>query len=284
MSTRRAITRLMLATAFGAAVAGDAGAQARADIPLPSWEQDPKFAEIAIDASSGTVLYGHNATARRHIASLTKVMTAYLVFEAFAAGKLTPDQALPVSARAAALYSKKLPLTAGQTMKTREALNAITSISSNGATVVLAEAVAGSESAFADKMTEKAKALGAANTVWKTSSGLTAEGQFSTAYDIAIVFAALKRDYPAAFEKYFSARTVTVRGVERGNCSYCGSFNIVGHKSGFTNAAGKCWMAATENGPSSRIIVSLGAPANPKTPSLAANRVLKIASALQKNP
>src|SRR5579883_3187568 len=164
-----------------------------------------KFASLVIDAKTGAVLEEYNADGRNYPASLTKMMTLYLTFEALAEGRLHKSDRLPISAHAAAQAPSKLGLVPGQTIPVEEAILALTVKSANDVAVVLAEALGGSEPRFAQLMTEKARSLGMRATTFRNASGLPNPGQVTTARDLATLARALNRDYPQYYH-YFSAR------------------------------------------------------------------------------
>ena len=130
------------------------------------------YADIVVDANSGTVLHATNPDAQRHPASLTKIMTLYLLFEQLDAGKLKLDTPLKVSAEAAGQSPTKLGLKPGSTLAVEDAIKGMVTRSANDAAVVVAEAIGGSEDDFARLMTRKAQALGMSRTVYKNASGL----------------------------------------------------------------------------------------------------------------
>src|SRR5208282_1168561 len=150
---------------------------------------------------------------RTHPASLTKMMTLYLTFESLESGQLHKTQSLRVSAHAASQQPSKLELAAGETITVEQAILALTVKSANDAAVVLAEAIGGSESEFAQTMTQKARELGMTGTTFRNASGLPNPGQVTTARDMAKLARALIRDYPQYYG-YFSAREFTFQGNE----------------------------------------------------------------------
>jgi len=172
---------------------------------------EPRYASIVIDAQSGQVLSATDENERRYPASLTKMMTLYLVFESLRAGRLTLDQTLPVSSHAASRPPSRLGLKRGQKIRVRDAILALTTKSANDAAVVLAEAVGGTETAFARKMTAKARELGMTRTVFRNASGLPDRGQVSTARDMARLSQALVADFPERYH-FFSARSFSWGG------------------------------------------------------------------------
>ena len=147
----------------------------------------PPYAAIVVDHNSGQVLHDENADEPRHPASLTKIMTLYLLFEQLEAGRLKLDTPLPVSAFAAQQHPTKLGLKANQTLAVEDAIKGLVTKSANDAAVVVSEAIAGSEAEFAKLMTHKARALGMMSTTYINASGLPAEDQITTARDQALL-------------------------------------------------------------------------------------------------
>jgi D-alanyl-D-alanine carboxypeptidase len=164
---------------------------------------EPPYAAIVVDANSGRVLHAANPDSRRHPASITKIMTLYLLFEQLEAGKLKLDSSLTVSARAAAQAPSKLDLKPGQTIKVEDAIKALVTKSANDIAVVVAEAIAGSEDEFARVMTRKARALGMNNTVYANASGLPDDEQITTARDQALLGRAIQDRFPRQY-RYFA--------------------------------------------------------------------------------
>src|SRR5262249_52805344 len=149
-------------------------------------------------------------------ASLTKMMTLYLTFEALNAGKLRLDQYLPVSTEAASKRPTKLHLLAGDTIQVRDLILGVVTKSANDAAAVLAEGLAGDETAFADRMTVKARQLGMTNTVYRNASGLPDPDQHTTARDMVQLALALYHDFPREYG-YFATREFYFRGRVIGN-------------------------------------------------------------------
>src|SRR5580693_761340 len=137
----------------------------------------PAFSSIIVDANSGTTLSSNNPDASRHPASLTKIMTLYLLFERLDAGKMKLDTEMPVSEHAAEQAPTKLGLRPGQTIAVEDAIKGLVTRSANDAAVVIAEAIAGDEDDFAKLMTRKARALGMVRTVYRNASGLPDDDQ-----------------------------------------------------------------------------------------------------------
>jgi D-alanyl-D-alanine carboxypeptidase len=166
---------------------------------------------IVIDAETGRILSEMNADAITYPASLTKMMTLYLTFEALNAGRLRLDQYLPVSTEAASKSPTKLHLVPGDSVQVHDLILGIVTKSANDAAAVLAEGLAGSEPAFADRMTAKARQLGMTSTVYRNASGLPDPEQRTTARDVAQLALALYHDFPREY-RYFATREFFFRG------------------------------------------------------------------------
>lgn len=221
--------------------------------------QSPEPAYLLIDAESGAVLKAENATHPWYPASLTKVMTAYMVFTAVEKGWLTLDEKVAISAAAAAQPPTKLGLRAGQEVRVGRLLEAMIVRSANDAAVALAEAVSGSEEHFAISMTRQARKLGMSQTSFRNASGLPHAGQVTTARDLAILARALIHDYPTRFH-LFSKVHVSVGGLGGGSTNgwmraYAGAEGI---KTGFTCGSGYNLLAAASRNGRRLIAVVLG--------------------------
>ncbi|WP_010300844.1 D-alanyl-D-alanine carboxypeptidase family protein [Candidatus Odyssella thessalonicensis] len=199
----------------------------------------PKYSSIVMDADTGQILHTEDATGIRHPASLTKMMTLYMAFEALKSGKVTLKTRMPVSSRAARQAPSKLGLNPGETISLQTAILGLVTKSANDAAVVVAEFLGGSEEAFARKMTQKARALGMTSTVFRNASGLPNPAQVTTAKDMAILSRALYRDYPNQY-KYFSLRSFNHKGIEHRNHNHLlGKVaGVDGIKTGFIGASG----------------------------------------------
>lgn len=173
----------------------------------------PPYAEFVVDANSGDMLREVNADEPRHPASLTKIMTLYLLFEQLEAGKFKLDTPLQISARAALQPPTKLGFKANQTIIVEDAIKGMCTRSANDAAMVVGEAIGGTEEEFAKLMTEKARALGMANTTYVNASGLPAEEQITTARDQAILGRAIQDRFPNYY-RYFSTTNFRYRGVD----------------------------------------------------------------------
>jgi D-alanyl-D-alanine carboxypeptidase len=199
----------------------------------------PGYAAIVVDANSGAVLHASHPDAARHPASLTKIMTLYMLFERLDAGSLALDTPLNVSAHAAAQSPTKLGLREGGSITVEEAIKGMVTRSANDAAVVVAENLAGSEAEFARQMTRKARALGMTNTVYRNASGLPDSAQVTTARDQATLGRAIQERFPRYY-RYFSTRTFIFRGQRIGNHNrLLGKVEGVdGIKTGYIRASG----------------------------------------------
>jgi D-alanyl-D-alanine carboxypeptidase len=171
----------------------------------------PSYASIVVDANSGAVMQAANADSPRHPASLTKIMTLYLLFERLEQGKIKLTTDLPVSAHAAMQAPSKLGLKPGESIRVETAVRAIVTKSANDVAVIVAEALGGDEPSFARMMTAKAKALGMSQTLYRNASGLPDEQQITTARDQAILGRAIQDRFPNYYQ-YFATRTFEYRG------------------------------------------------------------------------
>jgi D-alanyl-D-alanine carboxypeptidase len=199
----------------------------------------PAYASIVVDANSGAVLQSADADSPRHPASLTKIMTLYLLFERLEAGKIKLTTPMEVSAHAAAQAPSKLGLKPGDTIAVESAIRAVVTKSANDVAVVIAEALGGSEPEFARMMTKKARNLGMAHTTYHNASGLPDDEQLTTARDITILGRAIQDRFPNYY-RYFSTRSFEFRGhAMRNHNRLLGAVEGVdGIKTGYTNASG----------------------------------------------
>ncbi|WP_246472517.1 D-alanyl-D-alanine carboxypeptidase family protein [Azospirillum tabaci] len=205
--------------------------------PLPALAA--KYAAIVVDARTGEVLHEENADTLTYPASLTKMMTLYLTFDALDEGRLRLDQSLPVSAWAEAQSPTKLGLRAGKTLRVEQAILGLVTKSANDASVVLAEALGGSEAKFAEMMTRKARELGMRNTVFRNSNGLPNMEQLTTARDFSILSRAMLSDH-SRYYPYFSRRNFVYGGRSLNNHNRLMSRyeGMDGIKTGYTVASG----------------------------------------------
>ena len=202
-------------------------------------DYSPPSASIVVDGNTGQILQASNPDAPRHPASLTKIMTLYMLFERLDAGKIKLDTPLKVSEHAADQDPTKLDLKAGQTIPVEDAIKGVVTRSANDAAVVIAESLGGSEDEFAKLMTQKAHALGMSRTTYVNASGLPADDQITTARDQALLGRAIQDRFPRYY-KYFSLPAFVYHGVAiRNHDHLLGSVEGVdGIKTGFTRASG----------------------------------------------
>ena len=222
-------------------------------------EAAPK-ASIVMDMRNGEVLYSRKADKRLHPASLTKMMTLYLTFEAVRDGRLRLNQKVRVSRHASRQPASKLYLKSGQRVTVRSLIRATALKSANDAAMVLAEAIGGSQRGFAKMMTRKAKFLGMKNTRFKNPHGLTSSGHYSSARDMAILARHLFFDYPQYYN-IFKRRSDYAAGKRVWNTnrllkSYRGADGI---KTGYTRAAGYNLAASAHRGNKRILAVQFGA-------------------------
>ena len=198
-----------------------------------------RYAAFVLDGNTGKTLHEASPDKPRHPASLTKVMTLYLLFELLEAGKLKLNTPLQVSEHASIQSPTKLGLRAGQTIEVEDAIKALVTRSANDAAVVIAEAVAGDEQEFAKLMTRKARALGMSQTVYKNASGLPDSEQVTTARDQAVLGLAVQERFPKYY-RYFATTSFEYRGASiRNHNRLLGRVEGVdGIKTGYTRASG----------------------------------------------
>lgn len=219
-----------------------------------------RYAAIVIDADSGRVVHEVEATHRWYPASLTKVMTIYMTFAALEAGRLHLHDTLTVSAHAARQPTSKLGLRQGQNISVEHAIMAVTTRSANDAAVVLAEHLGGTESNFATMMTQQAQSMGMYNSSFQNASGLPDEGQISSARDLALLSAALIRDFPQYY-RFFSATEFAYKGRVMPNTNKILKIypDADGLKTGFTCGSGYNLIASAKRDGRRLIGVLLGA-------------------------
>lgn len=224
----------------------------------PAFAAGAPYAAMVIDARTGKVLHSRNADTRLHPASLTKMMTLYVVFDAVEKGEISLDTLVTVSRKAAAEPPSKLGLKAGQKIRLRHLIRAAAVKSANDAATALGEAISGSEAAFARRMTRTAQAIGMTRTTFKNAHGLTEAGHLSTARDMTKMGRHLFYDFPQYYN-IFSRRTASTgkKTVSNTNRRLLGSYRGAdGIKTGFTRAAGYNLVASAERG-SERVIATV---------------------------
>lgn len=219
-----------------------------------------KYAAIVIDADTGRVIHETESTQRWYPASLTKVMTLYLTFAALESGRLRLSETLYASRHAAMQPPSKLGLRHGQSLTVEQAIMAVTTRSANDAAVILAERLGGSESNFAAMMTQQARRLGMNSSSFENASGLPNDGQISSARDMALLSAALIRDFPQYYP-YFSATEFAYKGrvLHNTNRILKSYPDADGLKTGFTCGSGYNLIASAKRNGHRLIGVLMGA-------------------------
>lgn len=228
-------------------------------ISVAQAQTNPRYAAIVVNADNGEVLHAEYADAPRYPASLTKMMTLYLLFEAMDNKLLTLDSAMPVSAHAASMPQTNISLKKGDRLRVRDAIPALIVRSANDAAVVVGEAIGGTESQFAELMTRKAKALNMKSTTFRNASGLPNSGQKTTARDLSILSMRLMKDH-AKYYHYFATPSFTYGGRtyhshNRLIKNYPGTD---GMKTGYINASGFNVATSTKKGAHRLIGVVMG--------------------------
>ncbi|MFO1149115.1 MAG: D-alanyl-D-alanine carboxypeptidase [Alsobacter sp.] len=200
---------------------------------------NPPYAAMVVDAKTGRTLYAQNEDALRHPASVTKVMTLYLLFEQLERGKLRLDSELTISAHAARQAPSKLGLDPGETIEVEDAIKAVVTKSANDIAVAIAENIAGSESAFAEQMTRKARQIGMSRTTYVNASGLPDTRQVTTARDLVTLGRAIQDRFPKYYA-YFSTHSFAYNGaVHRNHNRLLGRVEgMDGIKTGYTRMSG----------------------------------------------
>jgi D-alanyl-D-alanine carboxypeptidase len=209
-------------------------------LPLVSTVQaNPRYASIVIDVDTGKVLHESNADASRYPASLTKMMTLYMLFEAIEQRKMTLDTSMRVSAYAASKPSTNINLRSGAAISVREAIPALIVRSANDVAAVVAEALGDSEANFGRMMTDKARKLGMRSTTFRNASGLPNNEQKTTARDMAILSTRLMKDFPRYYH-YFSTQSFSYKGTTYNshNRMVRNTHGVDGLKTGFIQASG----------------------------------------------
>lgn len=220
----------------------------------------PKFSAVTVDARNGQILFSDNADGLRHPASLTKMMTLYILFEEMKAGRLSRESSLKVSVRAASMAPTKLDLEPGTTITVDEAIKALVTKSANDAAVAIAENIAGSEGAFAKRMTMVARSIGMTHSNFNNASGLPNDGQYTTARDIATLGLRLMRDFPQYYP-YFRITEFEFRGrtIKTHNMLVLHYPGTDGFKTGYVANAGFNLATSTKRGDKRLVGVVLGA-------------------------
>ena len=202
----------------------------------PAWA---RYASLVVDGESGMELYSRSADTRKYPASLTKIMTLYMAFDALKRGKWALNTRLKVSRRASRQPQTRLGLKVGQTITVRDAILALVTRSANDVATVVGENLAGSESRFAASMTKQARKLGMSRTTFRNASGLPDKRQLSTARDMVRLATAIREDFPKYYP-YFRTKKFRYKGrVYRNHNKLLGRYaGTEGIKTGYTNASG----------------------------------------------
>lgn len=222
-------------------------------------EARPLYSGIVVDANSGAVLYSSNPDGRRYPASLTKMMTLYVLFEEMKAGRMSKSSRMGVSAHAAAQAPSKLGLKPGQSIAVDDAIKALVTKSANDVAVVVAEAIGKTESAFARRMTKTARRIGMSRSTFRNASGLPDSGQVTTARDMATLGLRLQRDFPHYY-RYFGIRSFSYNGRRyRTHNKLLGRFQGTdGIKTGYTRSSGFNLTASVKRGAKHIVGVVMG--------------------------
>jgi D-alanyl-D-alanine carboxypeptidase len=226
-------------------------------------DYQPPYADIVVDDNSGQVLHETNPDSPRHPASLTKIMTLYVLFEQLQAKKLSLESRLQVSPRASAQAPTKLGLKPTDTIRVEDAIKGIVTRSANDAAVVIAEAISGSEREFAELMTRKAQTLGMTNTVYVNASGLPADAQITTAREQALLGRAIQDRFPEYY-RYFALPSFQYRGmsISNHNALLRQMEGVDGIKTGYTEASGYNLVSSVRREGRHLVAVVLGGRSN----------------------
>jgi D-alanyl-D-alanine carboxypeptidase len=215
-------------------------------------------ASIVVDAKTGKVLQESNADKSRHPASLTKIMTLYMLFEQIEAGRIKLESKLTISQKAADQSPSKLDLDAGDKIEVEDAIKAIVTRSANDVACAIGENISGSEEVFAAQMTRKARALGMMNTTFRNASGLPDKEQITTARDLAILGRAVQDRFPRLY-RFFSLKTFMWRGTQIANHNRLITRDGVdGIKTGYTRASGFNLVTSVKKNDRAIVAVVLG--------------------------
>ena len=248
--SRLTLWRIVAAVFFSVVILSSAAVQA-ASVPRA-------YAGIVVDAKSGKVLYESDADDYRYPASVSKVMTLYVLFQELEAGKIKLSDKMKVSKYAASAVPTKLGLKSGSSISVENAIKAIVTLSANDMARVIAEYVAGSESAFAKRMTSTAKALGMKKTTYVNASGLPDGRQITTVRDQAILAAAIYEHFPTYY-KYFQTKSFSYGKRTYGNHNnLLGKNGIDGIKTGYINASGYNLMTAARVDGKHLVVIGFG--------------------------
>jgi D-alanyl-D-alanine carboxypeptidase len=247
---------------------------ARAASGTPAEVDPSKYSAIVVDANTGREIWGVNENALRHPASLTKVMTLYLLFEKLERGELTLSSRIPVSEHAAAQEPSKLGVQPGDSVSVDEAIKAVVTRSANDIAVAIAEKIGGTESNFAALMTHKAHEIGMSRTLYRDASGLPNDEQLTTAHDLAVLGQTMQARFPSYF-KYFSLREFVYNGQVIGNHDHLlGRVDGVdGIKTGYTRGSGFNLLTSVHRDGRALVAVVMGGISGPSRDRLMARLI-----------
>jgi len=227
---------------------------------IPAPPQLATEGHILLDAATGTVIIEENAEMRLPPASLTKIMTSYIIASEIQQGRISLDDLVPISVKAWKMEGSRMFIREGTEVKVADLIRGIVIQSGNDASVAMAEFIAGDENAFADVMNQVAQKLGMTRTQFKNATGLPDEGHYTTAKDLSILARALIRDFPEHYkiykEKYFSYNDI--RQANRNSLLWRDDA-VDGMKTGHTRAAGFCLVASAEKKDMRLVSVVMGA-------------------------
>ena len=248
----------LFALAQTAAPAPTAAAPAVVEIPVPALNA---AAFLVVEATSGQVLAEQNTRQKRDPASLTKLMTAYLVFDALHQKQISLGQRMRVPERAWKAEGSRMFIAPGAPVTTEDMIRGLIIQSGNDAAIALAVAVSGTEGDFVTKMNRQAKKLGMDDTQFLNPTGLTQQGHYSTAHDLAVLSLALMRDFPQ-YMKFYAEKSFTFNKITQENRNRLLFLDptVDGLKTGHTDAAGWCLIATVNRSPRKLLTVVLGAP------------------------
>jgi len=245
---------------FACLIAGSGATLQAATVPVPAPPQVAANAYLLMDFDSGKVLAEHNIDATIPPASITKIMTSYVVYHELAKNSFTPDSQVPVSKKAWQMKGSRMFIEVGNKVSVTDLLRGVVIQSGNDASVALAEYVAGSEEAFAQMMNIHAQRLGMGSTVYRNSTGWPDEGHLTSARDIATLSRALITEFPDHYQTY-AEREFTFNGIVQYNRNKLlwRDDSVDGVKTGHTQEAGYCLVSSAKRGDMRLIAVVLGA-------------------------
>ena len=251
-------TLFALAQAPAPAAAPASSAPAIVEIPVPAINA---AAYLVVEATSGQVLAEQNTRQKRDPASLTKLMTAYLVFDALHQKQISLGQRLRVPERAWKAEGSRMFIAPGAPVTAEDMIRGLIIQSGNDAAIALAIAVSGNEGDFVTKMNREAKKLGMTDTQFLNPTGLTQQGHYSTAHDLAVLSLALMRDFPQ-YTKFYAEKSFTFNKITQENRNRLLFLDptVDGLKTGHTDAAGWCLISTVNRSPRKLLTVVLGAP------------------------